>query len=181
MNTTENSDEKEQTRQEYTYILIKLIIFLIVWVFITILFMTTVPSKTIEMVVPLEDNKVFIIPMDEDKPTGNVVRVQVKGNIDEAKTYHPNLALANDPNVIVNLEFYDKKDDSIIWKSKDWIIYYDNSISKVEHNFNLKTYDIELHDNDDIKSRVKFLNQHGMTDGVSIKIMPNPCDTTKGI
>lgn len=180
MEPPENSVDKERTQnnREYIYILVKLIVLFIVWAFITILFMITTPSKKVEIVVPLEDNKEFNVEMEN--PTGNTVRVQLVGNVNEPKTYHPNLASPGDPNVIVNVEFYDKKDE-IIWKSKDWVVYYGDSVDKVFKNFDLTTYDSESDDDDDIKSRVKFINHHDMTDGFSIKIVANPCDTSKGI
>lgn len=130
------------------------------------------------MVVPLEDNKEFNVEMET--PTGNTVRVQLVGNIDEPKTYHPNLASPGDPNVIVNVEIYDKKHE-IVWKSKDWVVYYDDTVHKVVNNFDLTTYDSEADDDGDDKGRVKFINHHGMTDGFSIKVVANPCDTSKGI
>lgn len=180
MEPPENSVDKErkQNNREYIYILVKLIVLFIVWAFITILFMITTPSKKVEIVVPLEDNKEFNVEMEN--PTGNTVRVQLVGNVNEPKTYHPNLASPGDPNVIVNVEFYDKKDE-IIWKSKDWVVYYGDSVDKVFKNFDLTTYDSESDDDDDVKSRVKFINHHDMTDGFSIKIVANPCDTSKGI
>lgn len=180
MEPPENSVDKERTQinREYIYILVKLIILFIVWAFITILFMITTPSKKVEIVVPLEDNKEFNVEMEN--PTGNTVRVQLVGNVNEPKTYHPNLASPGDPNVIVNVEFYDKKDE-IIWKSKDWVVYYGDSVDKVFKNFDLTTYDSESDDDDDVRSRVKFINHHDMTDGFSIKIVANPCDTSKGI
>lgn len=180
MEPPENSVDKERTQinREYIYILVKLIVLFIVWAFITILFMITTPSKKVEIVVPLEDNKEFNVEMEN--PTGNTVRVQLVGNVNEPKTYHPNLASPGDPNVIVNVEFYDKKDE-IIWKSKDWVVYYGDSVDKVFKNFDLTTYDSESDDDDDVKSRVKFINHHDMTDGFSIKIVANPCDTSKGI
>lgn len=165
--------------RENIYVLLKAFIFLIVWVFITILFMLTTPSKQLEMVVALEDNKVLNIGIE--KPIGKTVRVEVTGNIHEAKTNHPSLASENDSNVIANVNFWDRSDATIIWKSEDWLIYFDDDTNSVTNNFDLSTYFVGDRETDGIDGRVTFLNQRGVTDGFAIKIVANPCDKSKGI
>lgn len=184
MQDTENGNVFEEQIlprefREHIYILIKSIIFLIVWVFIIVLFMVTAPSKLLEMVVALEDNKVLNIILE--KPIGNTVRVEITGNIHTTKTNIPSLASKKEANVIVNVDFWDRSDASVIWKSEDWVIYFDDDTNTVVNNFDLSTYFIGSPDTDDVDGRVTFLNHHGVTDGFSIKIVANPCDKSQGI
>lgn len=132
------------------------------------------PSKRLEMVA-LENNKVFNVVIE--KPIGNTVRVELTGNINVVKTNLPSLALENESHVVYNVDFWDNNESSIIWKSKDWLIYFGDDTNRVVNNFVLTTYYRRSLNMDDMIGRVTFLNHHSVTE----RFVVNLCDKSKGI
>lgn len=173
--------------RKFIFSTVKILSFLILWAIFTFFLLVTPPFKPYEIVVPLESNKVFTTLLNDQNPHGSSIRVEIYGNIDEAKTNHPTLASESDPHVEVAVEFFDTNLEKNIWKSKVWLVYIDQSPSRVtkyidvDQSKRLSADDVfGTQFNPLIEFRVTFLNLQNVSDGFSIKITPTPLNRNTG-
>ncbi|XP_034485924.1 P protein-like [Drosophila innubila] len=197
-NTTGLTEEQLRRRalRKSIFTIVKLVIFLIIWMSFTIYIILTPSFEPKEMVVPLPPKEKQIVMVDKES-TRDFIGVDLRGNIDVKKTVHPKQASENDPYVIVAVEAFNIKTDVIIWKSKEWRVYIDESdlqeLHTVKNNFALDkdikkllikdaTFDTLWKDRSswrdpNMKMQVTLLSLHKNPLGFVVNINPDPINT----
>lgn len=189
---------EEQLRQRehrnFIFGIVKIAIFLIVWIFFTISIILTPPLKLDEEVIPLKPGEKQMIIVDEE-PTGSYLSVEIRGKVDIIKTEQQ--ASEDDTYVKVAVETFNVKTNATMWESKAWRVYVDESdtdelhtvrdefhldekIKKVlitESMFETLGKGIGSWSNPDMKLQVTLLSLHSTPIALAVKINPNPINT----
>ncbi|KAH8404404.1 hypothetical protein KR222_011027, partial [Zaprionus bogoriensis] len=105
--------------------IIKICVFLLLWVFFTVLMIITAPHQDYETVVSLEPSKVQYVQLQEEAK-GSAISVKLRGKIDEESTYRPGRASPNQSYVIVAVEDIDSSNQTQ-WRSREWRVFLGES------------------------------------------------------
>ncbi|KAM8703653.1 hypothetical protein ACLKA7_008305 [Drosophila subpalustris] len=182
---------RRRTLRKLIFTIIKIAVFLIVWMLFTMFIILAPMHERDETVVPLPPNKKQMITVHEE-PTGDFLGVDIRGTIDIIKTMHPNQASESDTFVIVAVETFNIETNSTISKSREWQICVDESsekLSTVKHKFPVDDELKSLLENTifeslgksigslndpDVKLQVTLLSQHSSPIALAVRINPNP-------
>ncbi|XP_062127759.1 P protein [Drosophila sulfurigaster albostrigata] len=205
----DNLTDEQRTRRARLHrvlVIIKITIFVLIWIFFSIFMIITPPYEPHEIVVSLDPNELRSVDLAE-KPTGKYIYVKLKGKIDEDATYRPNRAGKNQSYVIVSAASFDSGTNRTLWSANDWKVYLDDSekykVATVKKNFDIKGFDskslraMDTHHDEfeeeaeervmrasggsDSPLKVSLLNKDDKPTALSVTANPNPLDVTLGV
>lgn len=202
-NLTEEQ-KRSRARIHRILVIVKITIFVAIWLYFTVFMIITAPYEEHEMVASLEPNQPLALKLSEN-PTGEFINVLLKGKIDEDATNRPTKAGKNQSYVLVRADKFDSDTNQTLWSSQDWKVYLDDSdkykITTVSHNLNVDgfqtkssmlldsnsdsdfplTRDIRPRISSDIPLSVFFLNVGDKSTAFSVIVNPNPLNQNQGV
>lgn len=171
----DNLTEDQRRRRNYIYHIfrtIKIVSFLLIWLYFTIFIIITPPHTDKESVLSLDPNELRIVNLN-DQPNGSAITVKLRGNIDEEATYQSNKATTNQSHVVVYLESVDEENNTL-WTSRKWIVYVEEEAHRKVRS--VKS-DIKLGDSSSYKDgilRLNLLNMGEESTAFCVMIHLNP-------
>lgn len=165
---------------------IKILIFVVIWIFIALVISLIGPMDLIEVIVTLTFNKQIHANIDIE-PTTNKLFIKIKGQIDVISTMYPELAPPDSFYVNISLENFDEEDNVSLWKSRNWPVYIardKNELATIRHYFEiddiLKIYKEQYRstingwDDPNVHLRVTLLSTYNESLALYLTIDSNP-------